>query len=70
MAKTIIPKGALPPLGEITGGALDRVGDDVRIFAGPPEGAFEITTSTRFFQRLWNLLTNPITYLFSGKIRW
>ena len=70
MAKTIIPKGALPPLGEITGGALDMVGDDVLLFAGPPEGAFVVTTSTRFFRMLWNLLTNPFTYLFAGKIRW
>ena len=71
MAKTIIPKGALPPLGDLTDGALDRTEDgDLLLAASPPSGEFRIHTQTPFLRRLWFLFTNPIIYLFAGRIRW
>ena len=34
------------------------------------EHSIEINSANGFFQRLLNLITNPITYLFTGKIKY
>jgi hypothetical protein len=71
MAKTIIPKGALPHIGDLTEGAVDTTPDgDVTLVGKPPAGGVVFNVETGFRARLWYLLTNPILYLFTGKIRW
>jgi len=34
------------------------------------ESALIINSNTPFFKRVWNLLTNPFYYLFTGKLRY
>lgn len=32
--------------------------------------AVHITTGEKWYTRIWNLITNPFTYIFKGKIRY
>ncbi len=32
--------------------------------------AIEITTKTKWYKRLWNIVSNPFYYIFCGKIKY
>ena len=74
MAKTVLPPDALPSMERQTEGQLVIPklqdfydGPAVRIHS---PSAFEVTTRIPWHRRLWYMLTNPFTYLFTGKLRW